>query len=380
MLNCGVCMFLPCLTAALSSVATLWCARDHHIAMVETGNKIYNPAGIDELKAIELGGIDQWIHIRGQHRDNPILLYLHGGPGWPRIGTTVEMQRPWEDYFTVVQWDQRHAGKSFYPLDELGDSMNRERFVQDAIELVDYLRRTLKQPKVFVLGHSWGSYLGIRLIKERPEWVYAYVGLGQVVSGYQNEKALYDRALFQAEATGNRAILEKLRAMGPYPNPDNDRATKLAHLNAVRLYLSELSGENMLHYMPPTDFYRMVDYRSRISPQLSLQDIRNRSRGKPSMAALLEDFESIDLPKETDSSFEVPVLFFNGVHDWQTSSQLSAQWFEQIQAPYKELLWFKESAHMATYEEPGRFLVALVEKVLPFSFVDNKSVSGPAME
>jgi proline iminopeptidase len=363
----------PCVIATALGLATVWLVRDQHLEMVKTANTIYNPAGIDDLKAIELGGIRQWIHVRGQDRDNPILLYLHGGPGWPRIGTTVEMQRPWEDYFTVVQWDQRHAGKSYYPLSNLGNSMNREQFVQDAIELVNYMRDTYNQEKIFVLGHSWGSYLGMRLIKERPDWVYAYVGLGQVVSGLENEKAVYERALYQADRTGNQSILEKLEAMAPYPNPKNDLETKLASLGAVRLYLSELSGENMFHYMPPMDFYGLIAYKALISPQLTLRDIQNRRNSDPSIAALMKDFEEFDLPKETGSTFKVPILFFNGRHDFQTSSQLSAEWFEKIEAPYKELIWFEESAHMATYEEPGRFLVALVEKVLPFADTQEKS-------
>jgi pimeloyl-ACP methyl ester carboxylesterase len=156
---------LPTLPSqSADTIAALLWAREAMQKHLTTTYAVQNPKGIEELKQVKIGGVDQWLHIRGRNRDNPVLLYLHGGPGGPMIGSADAIQRPWEDYFTVVQWDQRQTGKSYYPANDETDPLTVEQFIRDTEEVILFLRRHLKQDKLFVLGHSWGSVLGMHIM------------------------------------------------------------------------------------------------------------------------------------------------------------------------------------------------------------------------
>ena len=152
---------------------------------------IRSPNGIDSLEAVRIGDIDQWIEVRGQNVNNPILLFIHGGPGVAFIPMGSTFQDPWEKYFTVVQWDQRGAGKTYESNDKelQRRTMNLAQMEQDTVAVANYLRTRFKREKIFVVGHSWGSMLGLWLAHEHPEMVYAFVGTGQAVSMQQNEEA-----------------------------------------------------------------------------------------------------------------------------------------------------------------------------------------------
>lgn len=170
---------------------------------------------------ILVGGIEQWIEIGGDDSANPVLLYLHGGPG----GSSRPMMaawRPWHRHFTVVHWDQRGTGLT---LDKNGDAgcgrLTIAGMVQDAIELIEFLRGHLRQQKVLIIGHSWGSILAIHLLKRRPDLIAAYVGTGQVVNMRRNEETNFARQIAQAEAQSNEAALAALRAIGPPPYRDH---------------------------------------------------------------------------------------------------------------------------------------------------------------
>ena len=154
--------------------------QDTARSIVRELQKVVTPGGIDQQIEIDIGGIKQWITIRGRDLNNPILLFIHGGPAAPEMPTSWTFQNPWEDYFTVVQWDQRGAGKTYNANDpkKIAPTITVQRMEQDAQEVVQYLRKTYHKDKIFVLGHSWGSFLGLELAKEHPEWLYAYVGMG----------------------------------------------------------------------------------------------------------------------------------------------------------------------------------------------------------
>ena len=201
--------------------------------------KIASENGIDELRTVPIGGIQQWLSIRGRDRRNPILLFIHGGPASPEMPTSWAYQDGWEDYFTVVQWDQRGTGKTFNANDPavVGPTISAERMELDAEEVVQYLRTTYHQQKIFVLGHSWGSILGLELAARHPEWLYAYIGMGQVISVRDNERLNYAFALKAAETAGNQEALTQLRSIAPYPEADglvtysqSHRLTQMVHL------------------------------------------------------------------------------------------------------------------------------------------------------
>src|SRR3954468_2948820 len=153
-------------------------------ACAGSGRRTATPNGIDRAEAIDIGGIKQWITIRGDDTRNPVLLVLHGGPGYVELPLSWWYTRGWEEYFTVVQWDQRGAGKTYLMSDPkaVAPTMTGERMVQDSEELVQWLRASLHKQKIFVWGHSWGSYLGLELALHHPEWLHAYIGTGQITN------------------------------------------------------------------------------------------------------------------------------------------------------------------------------------------------------
>src|SRR5208282_1517847 len=157
-------------------------SRTEATTIIAEARKIVTPNGVQRLEKVRIGGIDQWVSIRGADRRNPVLLHIHGGPGYVSIPMSWWFSRDWEEYFTVVQWDQRAAGKTYSLTDAavILPTLTRERFVADAEEMAAWVRRELGKEKIFVQGHSWGSFLGLELAKRHPAWLHAYIGVGQV--------------------------------------------------------------------------------------------------------------------------------------------------------------------------------------------------------
>lgn len=356
------------------TIGTLLWAREvlqqHHA----TTYAVKDPKGIDELKPIEIGGVKQWVQIRGRNRDNPVLLYLHGGPGFPMIGWTWgdATFKPWEDYFTLVLWDQRQTGKSYYPANDETNPLTVEQFVSDTEEVIQYLQSYLNQDKLFLLGHSWGTVLGMHMVKRHPEWLHAYVGLGQVVNWMDNERVLYERVLHHAREQNEQALITKLEGIKPYIDPNNPGPSFAENALWLRRELSRLAGETGMHHMSSAELKKHFAFSRITSSYLSWPDISNALLGDEvalyrAPYSLTEDVLTIDLPKDIGSSFKVPIFFFSGVHDYQTPVTLSDQWFSKIEAPHKEIIHFQDSAHLIVNEEPGKMLVALVNKVLPYA-------------
>ena len=362
----------PLPSSSPDTIAALLWAREVLQQHLTASYAVKDPNGIEELKPVKIGGIDQWLHIRGRNCDNPVLLYLHGGPGFPNIGFMDAIQRPWEDYFTIVQWDQRQTGKSYYPEKDETEPLTIQRLVEDTEEVVQYLRHHLSQDKLFVLGHSWGSVLGIQLAKRHPDWLHAYIGVGQVVNGMDNQRVFYERLLSHAREQKESQLMAKLEAIAPYPDPDNPEKSFVENCASLQEALSRLAGETGMHHLSSDEMATMFNFERAISPHLTLTDLSHSVVGdeialfRPPYG-FTKEFMAIDLPNDVGSSFEVPIFFFSGTHDWQTPTILSDQWFDQINAPYKELIHFEESCHGIVNEEPGKVLVALVNKVLPLA-------------
>jgi pimeloyl-ACP methyl ester carboxylesterase len=183
--------------------------------------RITTPNGIERLDPIQIGGVRQWISVRGRDTANPILLFIHGGPGFAEMPASWIYQSALEDHFTVVQWDQRGAGKSTF--DENGAPLSRtitfERMMEDGAEMVAYLRQTYNKPRIFVAGHSWGSVIGLELARTHPGWLHAYIGIGQVINFAAGEQVSFDWVLAEARKRGNQEAIAQLEAIAPYPGP-----------------------------------------------------------------------------------------------------------------------------------------------------------------
>lgn len=328
--------------------------------IIADSRKIVSPNGIQELVKVPINGIDQWLSIRGRNRRNPILLYLHGGPGAPTMPEAWTFQSPWEDYFTVVQWDQRGTGKTYASNTEaqMAPGMTIDGMTADAAQVVRYLRQRFGKRKIFLLGHSWGTVLGVRLAQRHPDWFYAYIGVGQVVNTRKNEQAGYAFALRQAKADGNAAAVRELQAIAPYPGSKPLTIDRIGVRSKWETHYGGLVWGR-------TNFSSIADT-WQLSPEYSEADLDAIDKGSRfSLKHLLQPMLAIDFDDVT--TFDCPVLLFVGAHDYTTPHKLVEQWFDAIHAPSKHLVIFADSAHMIMQEQPGRFLVHLVTDALPYA-------------
>jgi pimeloyl-ACP methyl ester carboxylesterase len=177
------------------------------------------PARIEQSSFVSIGGIDQWISIRGEDRRNPALLVVHGGPGEAQW-MAADKYEPWEKAFTVVQWDQRGTGHTYGRYGTQTPDVTLDRIVKDGIEVADHLRRTLRKKKIIVLGHSWGSTVAVRMVQLRPELFAAYVGTGQVASWNAQVNMQFDLLLATTRRNGDDVSVKELEAIGR-PDPAN---------------------------------------------------------------------------------------------------------------------------------------------------------------
>jgi pimeloyl-ACP methyl ester carboxylesterase len=336
-------------------------SRTEITGIIASARKIVSGKGVEELLEIPIGGTRQWISVRGRDRANPILLMIHGGPASPEIPTSWYFQNGWEDYFTVVQWDQRGSGKSYNANDPklIQPTLSLDRITEDAGEVVQYLRSRYGKEKVFVLGHSWGSLVGLQLARRHPQWLYAYVGMGQIINGVAGERAGYEQTLRDAQAAGNAQAVSELKSIAPYPEPDG--RVPLEKIDKERkwsvIYGGLTWGRSGLDY-----YYHLTQ----LSPDYSESDIAAIDKGSQlSLGPLLPYLTGFDYSGVTQ--WQCPIIIFAGRHDYTTPSSVVAEWFARVHAPAKKFVWFENSAHMMMVEEPGRMLVHLVEDVRPLA-------------
>jgi len=346
--------------ATASSTAPRMIARDEITRIIDNTRRIVSPNGVDERIKLRIGGIDQWVSIRGHDRRNPILLFLHGGPASVTMPVSYTFQSPWEDYFTVVQWDQRGAGKTYAANTEsqMSPGMTVAGMTDDAAQLVQYLRKHYDKQKIFLLGHSWGTVLGTRLAQQHPDWFYAYIGVGQVVNVHRNEEIGFAFALREAKTDHNPQAVRELEALEPYPGAVPMTIGRMAIRSKWETYYGGLAyGRRDFSYYADAE---------QLSPDYSPAELDAIGEGSAySLKHLLQPVLAANLENMTD--FRCPVILFVGQHDYTTSHELAEQWFDRIHAPSKRMVLFADSAHMVMQEQPGRFLMHLVTDALPLA-------------
>ena len=323
--------------------------------------RIVAPTGIQETYKARIGGIDQWINIRGQDRGNPVILFIHGGPASPLMPTTWEFQRPLEEYFTVVNYDQRGAGKTFLANDPetVADTLHIERYVDDAIEIAEHVRKRLHKDKVILMAHSWGTVVGMGAALERPDLFHAYVGIGQVINVRDNERISFEYGLAQAREHGNAEAVAELESIAPYPG---DRPITRERIVIARKWPQFYGGMTAHRDGSAKYFYGA----SLLSPEYDAADAKAIDAGNVfTLGRILPEFLEVDYKGVRE--FPIPVLMFMGRHDYTTPSRPTAEWLERVEAPYKRGVWFERSAHMIPWEEPGKLLVSLLDTVRPLA-------------
>ncbi|MEO8307966.1 MAG: alpha/beta hydrolase [Pseudomonadota bacterium] len=306
-------------------------------------------AEIIESGFVNIGGIDQWVQIRGTDAGNPVLLWINGGPGGSTIPDTFAFE-PWEKYFTIVMWDQRGEGKTFEKYGPtLADTMTVQRMSEDGVEVAAYLHKRLPKVRIVLLGHSWGSILGIHMIRQRPDLFAAYVGTGQVTYLPAQLEAAYPKLLERAKKLGNiEASMELINA--GLPSDSNPAAYEIANKWGAQME-------------PP----RQPPIRPIQSPATNARPPSYIADGVTFSSKTLDSaITSANLPS-MGVAFTVPIFFFQGSDDLVTTTAVVRTYFEQIKAPAKGFVVLENAGHSAIFRARDAFLDALLDRVRPLA-------------
>ncbi|MBD5533382.1 MAG: alpha/beta hydrolase [Lachnospiraceae bacterium] len=314
------------------------------------GQKIYNrtpEGGINEEMYVDINGTKQWISIYGQDRDNPVLLYLHGGPGSSTSTYDYAFTRKWSDVYTVVTWDQRNCGKS-YSADQNDTVLTYDLMMSDGLEMTKYLLDYLGKEKLTLLGHSWGSYFGCNLVLAYPEYYECYIGTGQLVDFYQNEIAFKEEAIqWAGDDEESKRLIEKLNI--------NDFSTEYF---AARNALMEKYGYHM--FADGTD-YSLIAAQV-FNPYYSLGDFYKFFNSDLSVYEEFlgsDEFNKFSLLGRTD--YQVPYYNINGDKDYQTNYLIAQDYFESVNAPRKNMYIMENTTHGLLESKSEEFSAILHE-------------------
>ncbi|WP_158590517.1 alpha/beta fold hydrolase [Noviherbaspirillum cavernae] len=294
------------------------------------------------LEQVTLGGVKQWILIRGRNASSPLVLKLHGGPGQAEMAT-VQFNNLLEQDFLIVEWDQRGAGKS---ADVPAAGLTMEQIVSDTIELSQYLLKRFNQDRLTLVGHSWGSAVGLQAVDHAPRLYRAFVSTGQMTSFSNATSAGYQALLEHAGRSSDKALEAEINALGepPYVGPEG-KSKRAKYVGLLEKYGSLWHAEpgfNPVRWMIAAEEYSWPE-------KLSF----NRA-AETSFEALLPDLLKLDMARLVPR-VEVPVYFAVGRHDLLASPSLAFAYFSRLTAPKKEWIWFEKSAHFPQWEEPGEF-------------------------
>ncbi len=306
---------------------------------------ISTPNGVDEARYLKIGGIEQWVTIRGENRANPVVLMLHGGPGdatnpWGHAGF-----RTWLKTYTVVQWDQRGAGRTLGRNGKASAAtLTTDRLVQDGVELADALRTTLQKDKIILLGHSWGSVLGVLMAKAKPDFFSAFVGTGQVGDPARGYHVAFDALLEKARALGDTRAIRELQEIGPPPY-------KGGHGYQVQRRWSNLfEGSDV--------FIASMLGLALTAPGYAMRDMNDWIDGQGLSADRLVPQSSSLSATALTGRFAVPVFVIQGSDDFTTPTSLAREFVDGVQAPDKAFVAIS-GGHFAVFMNSSEFLKEL---------------------
>ncbi|MBW6411188.1 alpha/beta fold hydrolase [Clostridium weizhouense] len=299
---------------------------------------------ISKLVNIKVCGQNQTLLIRGKNKENPIILFLHGGPGLAQICYARKYQSKLEDDFLVVNWDQRGSGKS-YSFFMNKDNFTKNQLAKDAREIIDYLCKNYGKDKIILVGHSWGTELGMNIIKNDSSKILAYIGVGQVVNNTEGECISYEHAIDLAKQNQDNSALNILEDIGNPPYKDVIKAT-LEKENIIKKYCPLEKDINVTKdvvegclFSPESNWLDAIKYIC--GNKLSAEKLWGTNK----------DFNLFNDVKKVD----IPIYFCAGRYDYTTPSVLVEKYYKMLQAPYKEFIWFENSAHYPQYTESDKF-------------------------
>jgi pimeloyl-ACP methyl ester carboxylesterase len=319
--------------------------------------KITTENGINENSMVEIGGIKQYLQIRGQNKDNPVVIFLHGGPGSPMTYINYTYQTPLEENYTFVSWDQRGCGRTFYANPEIasGVKLTRELLLKDLDEIVEYSRKRFNQDKVIIFGHSWGTVLGSEYVQIYPEKVKAYLGVGQGVDVFKGYRMAANKAMELANEKNNTEdanLLSEIAAQLTSPTEEN--SYRLKEIMKVQMYIRK--------YMPyeskSSDLGQM--WMGITAPNFLLDDVKwyltlmDLNKYITLESTLIEEFVNSDISR-LGNKYKVPMYYISGEADWQTPRIMVEEYYKKVESPDKAMVIIKDAGHSPFVDQPEQY-------------------------
>ncbi|HEX4196049.1 MAG TPA: alpha/beta hydrolase [Caulobacteraceae bacterium] len=325
-------------------------------ARVAAALAIGSPNGIAEEGFVRIGGVEQWVSIRGEDLANPVLVVAHGGPGSSLTPFIPIVSRAWERHFTVVHWDQRGAGRTFSRAKTGQGEVSLDRIAEDGLEVVAYALKRTGHAKAIVLGTSWGSLVAVTMARRRPELFHVLVGAGQVVDSTRNEEVGYAALLARVRAAGDARSEAELVKLGAPP------WTSMRQLMTERRIL-------IGRYSPPSERGMQTKVLMGLlsAPGLSLREAIDWFGGASFSSTALRDSIVGYSDGPPYAPFAMPFVVIQGSEDIQTPTSLAAEYLDAVEAPAKRFVSLPGGGHMASIAMPDAFLQALLAEARPFA-------------
>jgi len=317
----------------------------------QAGNPL--AGSLSEKVFVNIGGVKQGMFIKSKNTTHPLLLYLHGG--LPDYFLTQKYPTDFEDYFSVVWWEQRGSGIS-YSTNITPESMTLEQLIKDVLDVTNYLRHRFGQEKIYLMGHSGGTFIGIQAAARAPELYYAYIGVAQMSDQLKSEQLAYEYMLKYYEENENKKMVQKLK-IAPVIDSTPDAYLKLRDKVMHKLGIGTTHDMNSV--------ITGIFIPSLSCREYTIMEKINMWRGKSQsgVSSLWYEMLATNLTYKVPK-LEIPIYFFGGVYDYTVSYTLAKEYFEKIQAPLKGFYTFEKSAHSPLFEEPEKMQQILREDVL----------------
>ncbi len=321
------------------------------------------PGSIAELATVRLGGTDQAVLIRAANPDKPVLLYLSGGPGQSDLALSRVLAAPWTSDFVFVDWDQRGNGKSYAALDPVA-TFTLDRAVSDTIELTDYLRNRFGERKIYLMGESWGTILGVLAVQRRPNLYYAWIGSGQMVDILDTDQRIYDDLVAYAARAGDTALGAKLAEIGRPPYRD------IPWANSNLLFWYDYLYAD---YTPSAGYQARgaasgLDDFGLLGSEYTFIEKANVLRGLiDTFAIMYPQLYGIDFRRDVPR-LEVPVYILDGAAELKGRRDVAIEWFDALQAPIKQRITYQNAAHSVAFEQADEVLRLLTETIVPATY------------
>lgn len=321
------------------------------------------PGSIASLEKVKLGGVDQWLILRGYDVNKPVLLFLSGGPGASEAARVLRFNSELEKHFVVAIWEQRGCGKS-YPARNPRSGLTIDRYVSDVIELSEMLRVRFDEPKIYLVGHSWGTIIGVLAAQQRPDLFHAYIGAAQMVDVRETDQVIYDLVLEHSRQTGDVNFVKALERRGPPPYFGKSPIQPYASLFGREYQVFEVPNIKDESYRREGDAIQLMlkqpeyGWLDRVYYLLGLMNTFN---------VVYPQLQEMDF-REDAVRLDLPVYIVLGRHDMNNPAHIPEEYFDLLKAPKKELVFFSNSGHGMIWEEAEQFHRLMVDRVLPETY------------